>query len=354
MAELNLQQHYYMFWRDLIRPKGFEVDKDSLTNTYGKFTVKPLERGYGVTLGNSLRRVLLSSMMGSAITSVKFEGVLHEFSTMPDVLEDVTDIILNLKQIRFKQYTSEPLKLRISKTEAGPVTAADIITTDQVEVLNPEQQIATLGKDGKFEAEINVAFGRGFVEADAHNQDLDVGYIAVDSLFSPIQKVNYAVNSARVGQRTDYDALVLETWTDGSLKPEEAVALASKIIKEQLQIFMTFDEDFEPQEEETKTKQPKLNDNLFRSVDDLELSVRSANCLKNANIRFIGELVTKSEAEMLKTKNFGRKSLNEIKDILQQMGLSLGMKIDGWPPANWDPNTHNPVSVAATSTETPN
>lgn len=354
MAELNLQQHYYMFWRDLIRPKGFEVDKDSLTNTYGKFTVKPLERGYGVTLGNSLRRVLLSSMMGSAITSVKFEGVLHEFSTMPDVLEDVTDIILNLKQIRFKQYTSEPLKLRISKTEAGPVTAADIITTDQVEVLNPEQQIATLGKDGKFEAEINVAFGRGFVEADAHNQDLDVGYIAVDSLFSPIQKVNYAVNSARVGQRTDYDALVLEVWTDGSLKPEEAVALASKIIKEQLQIFMTFDEDFEPQEEETKTKQPKLNDNLFRSVDDLELSVRSANCLKNANIRFIGELVTKSEAEMLKTKNFGRKSLNEIKDILQQMGLSLGMKIDGWPPANWDPNTHKPVSVAATSTDTPN
>ncbi|MCH2533566.1 MAG: DNA-directed RNA polymerase subunit alpha [Bdellovibrionales bacterium] len=354
MAELNLQQHYYMFWRDLIRPKGFEVDKDSLTNTYGKFTVKPLERGYGVTLGNSLRRVLLSSMMGSAITSVKFEGVLHEFSTMPDVLEDVTDIILNLKQIRFKQYTSEPIKLRISKTEAGPVTAADIITTDQVEVLNPEQQIATLGKDGKFEAEINVAFGRGFVEADAHNQDLDVGYIAVDSLFSPIQKVNYAVNSARVGQRTDYDALVLEAWTDGSLKPEEAVALASKIIKEQLQIFMTFDEDFEPQEEETKTKQPKLNDNLFRSVDDLELSVRSANCLKNANIRFIGELVTKSEAEMLKTKNIGRNSLNEIKDILQQMGLSLGMKIDGWPPANWDPNTHKPVSVAATSTETPN
>lgn len=347
MAELNLQQHYYMFWRDLIRPKGFEVDKDSLTNTYGKFTVKPLERGYGVTLGNSLRRVLLSSMMGSAITSVKFEGVLHEFSTMPDVLEDVTDIILNLKQIRFKQYTSESIKLRISKTEAGPVTAADIITTDQVEVLNPEQHIATLGKDGNFEAELNVAFGRGFVEADGHNQDLDVGYIAVDSLFSPIQKVNYAVNSARVGQRTDYDALVLEVWTDGSLKPEEAVALGSKIIKEQLQIFMTFDEDFEPQEEETKTKQPKLNDNLFRSVDDLELSVRSANCLKNANIRFIGELVTKSEAEMLKTKNFGRKSLNEIKDILQQMGLSLGMKIDGWPPANWDPNTHKPVSTTA-------
>lgn len=352
MAELNLQQHYYMFWRDLIRPKGFEVDKDSLSGTYGKFTIKPLERGYGVTLGNSLRRVLLSSMMGSAISSVKFEGVLHEFSTMPDVLEDVTDIILNLKQVRFKQYTSDVVKLRISKTEAGPVTAADIITTDQVEVLNPDQHIATLGKDGKFEAELSIAFGRGFVEADAHDQDLDVGYIAVDSLFSPIQKVNYAVNSARVGQRTDYDALVLEVWTDGSLKPEEAVALGSKIIKEQLQIFMTFDEDFEPQEEETKTKQPKLNDNLFRSVDDLELSVRSANCLKNANIRFIGELVTKSEAEMLKTKNFGRKSLNEIKDILQQMGLSLGMKIDGWPPANWDPNTHKPVSTTAPVVET--
>ncbi|RME15239.1 MAG: DNA-directed RNA polymerase subunit alpha [Bdellovibrio sp.] len=333
-----MQQHYYKFWRDLIKPKGFEVDKDTLTDVYGKFSVRPLERGYGVTLGNSLRRVLLNSMMGAAVSAVKIEGVLHEFSTIPDVLEDVTDIVLNLKSVRFKMYTPDPLILHISKQGPGEVTAADIQTTDKIEVLNPEQHIATLGKEGKFEGELIVKFGRGYVEAEEQKKDLPVGFIALDSLYSPIRRVNYQVFDARVGQRTDYDALSLEVWTDGSLKPEEAVALGSKILKEQLQIFVNFDEDLEPKEELEEGKTPKLNENLFRPVEDLELSVRSANCLKNANIRYIGELVCRTESEMLKTKNFGRKSLNEIKEILSTMGLSLGMKIEGWPPPGWDPN----------------
>ncbi|MEZ0392704.1 MAG: DNA-directed RNA polymerase subunit alpha [Pseudobdellovibrionaceae bacterium] len=333
-----MQEHYYRFWRDLIKPKGFEVDRETLRDDYAKFTIKPLERGYGVTLGNSLRRILLSSMMGSAVSAVKFEGVLHEFTTIPDVLEDVTDIILNLKEVRFRQYNSEPQTLRISKKGPGRVTAADIQTSDQLEILNPEQHIATLGGNANFSAEIIVTFGRGYDAAEVRNSDYPVGFIGVDALHSPIRKVNYTVSNARVGQRTDYDALALEVWTDGSLKPEEAVALSSKIMKEQLQIFLTFDETMEPVEEQKDSKGTSLNENLFRSVDDLELSVRSANCLKNANIRYIGELVVKSEAEMLKTKNFGRKSLNEIKEILSEMGLGLGMKIDGWPPPGWDPN----------------
>lgn len=347
MGELQMQPHYYKFWRDLIKPRGFEVDRDTLTESYGKFHIRPLERGYGVTLGNSLRRVLLSSMMGSAVSAVKLEGVLHEFSTIPDILEDVTDIILNFKEIRFKQFDSEAKTLRVSKVGPGVVTAADIQLTDGIEVLNPDQHIATLGKDAKFEAEVIVSYGRGYVEAEGRGRDLPVGYIAVDSLHSPIRRVNYNVSAARVGQRTDYDALILEVWTDGSLKPEEAVSLGSKILKEQLQIFLTFDETIEPVEEEEERGSPQLNENLFRSVDDLELSVRSANCLKNANIRYIGELVCKTEAEMLKTKNFGRKSLNEIKEILSNMGLSLGMKIDGWPPAGWDPNQPPKVASAA-------
>jgi DNA-directed RNA polymerase subunit alpha len=333
-----MHEHYYRFWRDLIKPKGFEVDRETLRDDYAKFTIKPLERGYGVTLGNSLRRILLSSMMGSAVSAVKFEGVLHEFTTIPDVLEDVTDIILNLKEVRFRQYNSEVQTLRISKKGPGRVTAADIQTNDQIEILNPEQHIATLGGNANFNAEILISFGRGYDAAEIRNADYPIGFIAVDALHSPIRKVNYGVSNARVGQRTDYDALTLEVWTDGSLKPEEAVALSSKIMKEQLQIFMTFDETMEPVEETKDHKGSSLNENLFRSVDDLELSVRSANCLKNANIRYIGELVVKSEAEMLKTKNFGRKSLNEIKEILSEMGLGLGMKIDGWPPVGWDPN----------------
>ncbi|WII73277.1 DNA-directed RNA polymerase subunit alpha [Bdellovibrio sp. 22V] len=333
-----MQEHYYKFWREMIKPKGFEVDRDTLREDYAKFIIRPLERGFGVTLGNSLRRILLSSMMGSAITAVKFEGVLHEFTTIPDVLEDVTDIILNLKEVRFKQYTSDSVTLKISKKGPGKVTAADIQTTDKIEVLNPDHHIATLGANANFNAEILVTFGRGYVPVENRETDLPVGFIGVDALYSPIRKVNYNVSNARVGQRTDYDALTLEVWTDGSLKPEEAVALSSKIMKEQLQIFLTFDESMEPAEESREIGSPSLNENLFRSVDDLELSVRSANCLKNANIRYIGELVVRSEAEMLKTKNFGRKSLNEIKEILGEMGLSLGMKIEGWPPAGWDPS----------------
>lgn len=322
----------------MIKPKGFEVDRDTLREDYAKFIIRPLERGFGVTLGNSLRRILLSSMMGSAITAVKFEGVLHEFTTIPDVLEDVTDIILNLKEVRFKQYTSDAVTMRISKKGPGKVTAADIQTSDKIEVLNPDLHIATLGGNANFNAEIIVSFGRGYVPVENRETDLPVGFIGVDALYSPIRKVNYNVSNARVGQRTDYDALTLEVWTDGSLKPEESVALSSKIMKEQLQIFLTFDETMEPAEEAREMGSPSLNENLFRSVDDLELSVRSANCLKNANIRYIGELVVRSEAEMLKTKNFGRKSLNEIKEILGEMGLGLGMKIDGWPPAGWDPS----------------
>jgi DNA-directed RNA polymerase subunit alpha len=335
-----MQTHYYKFWRELIMPQGFEQTGSKFNNSYGKFSVKPLEKGYGVTLGNSLRRVLLNSMMGSAVTAVKFEGVLHEFSTITDVMEDVTDIILNLKEIRFKQHDADYKSLRISKKGPGVVTGADIQEVTGIEVINKEQHIATLGKNASFEAEIIVEFGRGYISAESHNNlDLPTGFIPVDSLHSPVKKVNYRVSDARVGQRTDYDALDFEVWTDGSIKPDEAISLGAKILKEQLKIFVTFDEDIEPVEVEETVESPELNHNLFRSVDDLELSVRSANCLKNANIKFIGELVTKSEGEMLKTKNFGRKSLNEIKEILIRMGLNLGMKIEGWPPVGWDPNT---------------
>ena len=339
-----MQEHYYKFWRELIKPKGFDIEKETQSYEYAKFVVRPLERGFGVTLGNSLRRILLSSMMGSAVTAVKFDGVLHEFSTLPDVLEDVSDIILNLKQIRFRQYNSETLNLKISKKGPGVVTAADIVTTDKIEILNPHQHIATLGNNANFNAELVVSYGRGYSPVENSSEAMAVGFIGVDALHSPIRKVNYSVSNARVGQRTDYDALALEVWTDGSLKPEEAVSLASKILKEQLQIFLTFDESLEPSDEIRAMGSSNLNENLFRSVDDLELRVRSANCLKNANIRFIGELVVRSEAEMLKTKNFGRKSLNEIKEILSEMGLGLGMKIEGWPPPGWDPN-QMPVSV---------
>ena len=334
-----MQEHYYKFWHDLIKPKAFELDRDSLTSRYGKFSIRPLEKGYGTTLGNSMRRVLLSSMMGSAVSSVKIEKVLHEFSTIPDVIEDVTDIILNLKEVRFIQHTSEPQILTISKEGPGKVTAADIQTNDKVQVLNPGQPIATLGDHGSFKAQIHVTFGRGYVSAEDQEKDVfGVGTIPVGALYSPITRVNYNVSAARLGQRTDYDALSLEVWTDGSVRPEESLALAAKIIKEQMQIFINFNEELGPHDEAMDPASSQLNENLFRSVDDLELSVRSANCLKNANIRHIGELVVRSESEMLKTKNFGRKSLNEIKEILTEMGLGLGMKIDGWPPSNWDPN----------------
>ena len=332
MTQIELPKHYYRYWKGLIRPKGFEVDKDSLSSTYGKFYIRPLERGFGLTLGNSIRRVLLSSMMGSAISAVKFKGVLHEFSTIEGVLEDVTDIILNLKNVRFHQEDEKDKHIRISKKEPGKVTAEDIQLCAGIEVLNPSAHIATLSHEGELEVEIIVSFDRGYVQAKNRPKNLPVDFIPIDSVHSPVRRVNYTVNSASVGQRTDYDSLVLEVWTDASLKPEEAVPLGYKIFKEQLQVFMNFNENIEPAPKVKVEKSNFINDNLFRPADDLELSVRSANCLKNARIRYIGDLVTKTEQEMLRTKNFGRKSLNEIKEILKTMGLGLGMEVEGWPP----------------------
>lgn len=317
-------------WRDLIKPKALDVDKESLTGAYGKFVAKPLERGFGLTLGNSLRRVLLSSLQGAAVTSVKVDGVVHEFTPIPDVKEDVSEIILNLKEVRF-QLHAEQATVIIDKAGPGAVTAADIIVSEQVEVLNPEQHIATVGKGGKLRAEITIARGRGYRAAEGNKtEDMAVGWIPVDSFFSPIRRVNYTVTQSRVGQRTDFDKLTMEVWTDGSVNPEDAVSLGSKILKDQLSVFLNFEEEPEPVAEIKEEHGGGFNPNLYRSVEELELSVRSANCLQNANIKYIYELVQKTEAEMLKTKNFGRKSLNEIKDILGEMGLSLGMKLDGF------------------------
>ncbi|MEM7159790.1 MAG: DNA-directed RNA polymerase subunit alpha [Myxococcota bacterium] len=323
-------------WRDLIRPKKLEVDPDSLTDSYGKFTCEPLERGYGITLGNSLRRVLLSSLQGSAVTSVRIEGALHEFTTIENVVEDVTDVILNIKALRLRMDDANPRTLTIDKSGEGSVKASDIQAPTGVEVLDPEQHIATLSTGGTLKMEMTVAMGRGYATADQNKTEgTPIGVIPIDSLFSPVQKVNYRVTNARVGQRTDYDRLILEVWTDGSVKPDDAVAFAAKILKEQLSIFINREEIEEAAPAEP-SEEDKLNEYLWRSVDELELSVRSANCLQNANIHYIGDLVQKTEAEMLKTKNFGRKSLKEIKEILAQMGLALGMKIPNWqgpPPA---------------------
>ncbi len=318
-------------WRELIKPKRLEVET-SEPNTYGKFECEPLERGFGITLGNALRRVLLSSLQGAAITNVKVDGVLHEFSTIPGVLEDVTDVILNLKEVRFKMGGDANLRrVYIEKQGEGRVTAGDIQAGALVDVLNPNQHICTLAKDAKLRMELTIKQGKGYVPADKNIEETQpIGTIPIDAIFSPVRKVSYTVSQARVAQITDYDKLTLEIWSDGSLKPEDALAYAAKILKDQLTIFINFEEEAESQEEEVRTE-PAFNENLFRSVDELELSVRSANCLKNADIRHIGELVQRTEQEMLKTKNFGRKSLNEIKEILSEMGLSLGMKIDSFP-----------------------
>jgi DNA-directed RNA polymerase subunit alpha len=320
-------------WRDLIKPKMLEVDRDSLTETYGRFCCEPLERGFGTTLGNSLRRVLLSSLQGAAITAVKIDGALHEFQTLPDVVEDVTDIVLNLKEVIVEMHDPKPKVIRLDKEGEGKVTASDIAVSEGVEILNPEHAVATLSRGGKLHMELLVQIGRGYVPAERNKSaTMSVGTIPIDSLFAPVKKVNYTVTNARVGQQTDYDKLTIDVWTNGSVSPEDAVAYAAKILKDQLTIFINFEETAEPVEETVSEEAAKLNENLDKSVDELELSVRSANCLQNANIRFIGELVQKTEAEMLKTKNFGRKSLKEIKEILAEMGLSLGMKLDGWVP----------------------
>lgn len=319
-------------WRELIRPRGIQVD--TVTENYGKFVAEPFERGYGITVGNSIRRILLSSLQGAAVTAVRIDGVLHEFSSIPDVLEDVTDVILNLKGLRVRMHTAEPKIIRIEAEGEKKVTAADITADPQVEILNPDHHIATVSEGGKLNMELTVQMGWGYRPAEQNKSaTMPVGTIAIDSMFSPIRRVNYNVTNARVGQQTDYDRLVLEVWTDGGVAPADAVAYAAKILKEQVSIFINFDEEAEPEYEDKSPESEILqNENLYRSVDELELSVRSANCLQNANIKYIGELVQRTEAEMLKTKNFGRKSLKEIKEILSTMGLSLGMKLDGWSP----------------------
>ena len=327
-------------WKSLIRPKRLEVDEESLTPTYGKFIAEPLERGFGITLGNSLRRVLLSSIQGAAITAVRIDGSLHEFSTIPGVKEDVAEIILNLKEVVFRMHSPGPKTVRIEAEGEREVKAGDIITDPDLEVVNPDHHIATLEKGARLNMEMTVKLGKGYVPAERNKEeDMPIGTIPTDAIFSPIKKVNYTVTNARVGQITDYDRLILEVWTDGSIRPEDAVGLAAKILKEQLNIFINFEEPPEEEEEEGEESQghsfadeEDLQEKLMKTVDELELSVRSANCLKNANIRYIGELVQKTEQEILQTKNFGRKSLNEIKEVLATMGLSLGMKVEGFEP----------------------
>jgi DNA-directed RNA polymerase subunit alpha len=318
-------------WQDLIRPKTMIIDEESPATHYAKFVCEPLERGFGLTLGNALRRVLLSSLQGVAITSVKIDGALHEFTSIPDVTEDVTDIVLNLKEVVVKSHDANSHTLRISKEGPGVVTAGDIQTTESVEILNKDLHICTVAKGGRFSAELSLNVGHGYVPAERNKTPaMPIGTIPMDALFSPIRKVNYTVSNARVGQRTDYDKLTVEIWTNGVLAPIDAIAYAAKILKDQLTIFINFQEEPETTAKEEPTEEP-LNENLFRSVEELELSVRSANCLQNANIRLIGDLVQRTESEMLKTKNFGRKSLKEIKEILAEMKLQLGMRLDNWP-----------------------
>ncbi|MDR2443104.1 MAG: DNA-directed RNA polymerase subunit alpha [Deltaproteobacteria bacterium] len=319
-------------WKDIIKPQKVDVEEFDPVKNYGMFVCEPLERGFGLTLGNALRRVMLSSLQGAAIISVKIKNVLHELSTLTDVIEDVSDIILNLKEVRLKLHGAGPRVIRVEASGPKTVTAADIITDHQVEVLNKNQHLATLSKNGILDMEMVVALGKGYVPAEKPPEDEQIiGVIPMDALYSPIRKVNFLVTNARVGQKTDYDKLTLEVWTDGSLTPQDAVATAAKILKDQLTIFTDFDEakaDGSASLDDHGVS--GSNENYYRTVDELELSVRSANCLKNADIYYIGELVQKSEHEMLKTKNFGRKSLNEIKEVLTDLGLSLGMKVDGF------------------------
>lgn len=328
----------YRNWHELIQPEALEVDKKKHTDTYGKFICQPLERGFAATIGNSLRRILLSSIQGAAVTSVKIEGALHEFTSMENVKEDVSEIIINLKKVRLQLHSSEKQIVFIEKKGPGTVTAADISGNPNIEVMNGEQIICTLTGDIDFHAELTVEWGKGYQTAEKQNkEDLSVGQIPIDAIFTPIRQIQFNVSNARVGQQTDYDKLTIEIETDGSVKPENALAYAAKILKFQLTTFINFDEKaVEPEvKEDDNDDLPPLNPHLNKPVEDLELSVRSANCLKNADINFIGELCTRTDQEMLKTKNFGRKSLNEIKTLLAEMDLTLGMKIDNWvPPEN--------------------
>jgi DNA-directed RNA polymerase subunit alpha len=318
-----------MLWKGFQKPKRLAVESETLTDRYGKFSAQPFERGFGNTIGNALRRVLLSSIEGGAITAVRIEGVLHEFQSIPGVVEDATDIILNLKQIPFRMNVDGPKHVYLRSDQPGVITSGMIESDSDVEVLDKNIYIATISEGGSLDMELRLKVGRGYVSADRnYDDDLAIGFIPVDSVHSPVRKVNYLVDTARLGQTTDYDRLTVELWTNGAVRPGDSLGLAAKLLKDHLNIFINFEES--PEEREGgDLRQPQLrNENLNRSVEELELSVRSYNCLKNANIQTIGELVQKTESEMLKTKNFGRKSLNEIKEILANMGLSLGMRID--------------------------
>ncbi len=316
-------------WKGFQKPKRLEIDTETLTSTYGKFYAQPFERGFGTTVGNALRRVLLSSIEGAAITAVKIEGVLHEFSSLPGVVEDVTDIILNLKQIPIKMHTTEEKILTIDVERKGKVTAADLQGDSMIEILDPDAPVATLSENGQLRAELRVSTGRGYVSADKNfDDDMGIGYIPIDSVHSPVRRVNYHVEAARIGQATDYDRLVLEVWTNGTISPTDAVGLAATLLRDHLTIFVNADHETALEGVGEGELPENLAEYLNKSVDELELSVRSANCLKNAGIRTIRDLVQRTEKDMLETKNFGRKSLNEIKDILRPMGLSLGMELE--------------------------
>jgi DNA-directed RNA polymerase subunit alpha len=324
---------FYRNWHELIKPEKLEADKETHSDSYAKIVCQPLERGFATTIGNSLRRILLSSIQGAAITSVKIEGALHEFTTLKDVKEDVSEIILNIKQIRLKLNCQESQKIVLEKKGPGEVTAADITPSAYVEIMNPEQIICTLTGKTEFKAEMTVEWGKGYQTAEIQEKDeLSIGQIPIDAIFSPIKRIQYVVSQARVGQQTDYDKLTLEIETDGSVRPEDSLAFAAKILKDQMTIFINFNEEgAEPEKEEDDEENAvPLNPYLDKPVEDLELSVRSANCLKNAEIYFIGDLAQKTDQEMLKTKNFGRKSLNEIKALLAEMDLTLGMKFESW------------------------
>lgn len=326
---------FYNNWHMLIAPEKIEVDEKSLTSCFGKFVCQPLERGFAVTIGNSLRRIMLSSIRGAAITSVRLDNAMHEFTTIDGVHEDVSEIILNLKQIRLQLLGPEARIVSIEKVGPGPVVAGDIVGSGYVEVLNPAQKICTVTGDTTFRAELEVQWGKGYVAAEMNKQEgQPIGVIPIDSAFSPIVRVQYDVSQARVGQQTDYDRLTMEIETDGSVQPQDALAYAAKILKEQMTIFINFNEEDvkAPVDLEKGKDEKSYPPFLDKNVEDLELSVRSANCLKNAQIQYIGQLVAKTDAEMLKTKNFGRKSLNEIKTLLAEHNLTLGMKFDDWTP----------------------
>ena len=325
-------------WKQLIKPRRIEVQTDTATGFYGKFVAEPLERGFGTTLGNTLRRILLSSLQGGAITSVRIENVQHEYSTIPGVVEDITDIVLNLKEIRLRVHSAESRTMTLVAKGPCRVKASDLKTDAMVDILNREHHIAELSENATLKMEMTVRTGKGYVPAERNlEENAPIGTVPIDAIFSPVRKVNFTVTNARVGQQTDYDRLTLEIWTDGSVLPADAVAYAAKILKDQLTVFINFDEESEMPDEPSLLEEGSTNENLFKPVEELELSVRAFNCLKNANIKMIGELVQRSEQEMLKTKNFGKKSLNEIKDVLQEMGLSLGMQIEGFSLEKFNP-----------------